>query len=130
MSRGENIDFGLIEWKPTFTIGGKVLSYNRIPIANVSERIVEVPIGLDFLASSATRGAKALEVGNVLSKYENAASDLLGISTRSIVDKFERGEGIVNVDLMNLPAGIKYSAIVSISTVEHVGQGAEPGGNY
>ena len=64
-----------------------------------------------------------LEVGNVLSNYENSLSDYLGIRPRRIVDKFEIAEGVENVDILDVSNSIKYSGIVSISTVEHVGQG-------
>lgn len=75
--------------------------------------------------------ASILEVGNVLSHYENHLSETLGIITsRRIVDKFEVEVGVDNEDLMNLPSDKKYDAIVSLSTVEHIGQKGDPSGGY
>ena len=37
-----------------------------------------------------------------------------------IVDKYEKGDGIVNEDIVNFRPGKKYDLIVSISTLEHI----------
>jgi len=39
----------------------------------------------------------------------------------TILDKFERGKGIINEDILNFVATEKFELIVSISTFEHIG---------
>jgi hypothetical protein len=75
------------------------------------ERIVEVPIVLAELRSRA--GQRVLEVGNVLSHYVASRHD--------IVDKYERGTGVLNEDILDYRPAHRYDFIVSISTVEHIG---------
>lgn len=112
-----------------FTFQGKQFFYNRIPFNNRAERAVEVPIAFDFLAKQTSR-ERMLEVGNVLQYYENALSDSLYIRHRRIVDKFEVGDGIDNVDIIDLDPREKYHTIVCVSTVEHVGQHCSPTGSF
>ena len=119
----------MTEWKRTFVFKDKELHYNRIRYNNPTERAVEVPIGFDFLASFNSQ-ARILEVGNVLSYYENVLSEKSGIIKRKIIDKFENDLDVDNEDLMELPSHIRYDAIVSISTIEHIGQSLEPSGTY
>jgi FkbM family methyltransferase len=116
-------------WSRTFLYKGKPLPYNRIGYNNVGERAVEIPIALNFLATLEKKN-KILEVGNTLSHYENVLSHYLGIGDRQIVDKFEVALGVDNIDLMDLPTREKYDGIISVSTVEHIGQGVEPSGAY
>jgi hypothetical protein len=118
-----------MQWKSTFIYKGKPLYYNRIPVNNSAERSIEIPIAFDFLAHLKEKN-KIIEIGNVLHYYENSLSEYIGIRDRRIVDKFERCPGVDNVDLMDLQFEQKYDAIVSISTVEHIGQGIEPSGYY
>ena len=112
-----------------FTFRGKRLFYNRIPYNNRAERIVEIPLAFDFLASHSDKDGM-LEVGNALQFYENSLSDVLNIRGRDIIDKFEAGDGIKQIDLMDFNPTRKYATIVSISTVEHVGQSVMPSGRY
>ena len=112
-----------------FIFHGKSLYYNRIIFNNPSERTIEVPIAFDFLANLPEKD-KILEVGNVLSNYENYLSEYIGIRPRRILDKFESGLDIDQLDLMDLSEQEKYTAIVSVSTVEHIGQGTHPKGAY
>ena len=118
-----------MDWTPTFAFRGKSLYYNRIPVNNCSERSVEIPIAFDFLSQVNIKN-KILEIGNVLYFYENGLSDYIGIRNRRIVDKFEQCPGVENIDLIDLPSNEKYDAIVSVSTVEHIGQGIEPSVGY
>jgi len=115
--------------KNTFFFKSQYFYYNRIPVNNFGERAVEIPLAFNFLAHL-DRKSKILEVGNVLGLYENSLSEYVGIRTRRIVDKFEQDIGIDNVDFMDLPSEEKYDVIVSVSTVEHIGQGIEPSGSY
>ena len=117
------------KWTRTFTFKGKELYYNRIKFNNPTERAVEISIAFDFIANLENH-QKILEVGNVLSHYENSLSENLGLRTRRIIDKFEVDLGVENQDLMSLPSSEKYDAIVSISSVEHVGQAGDPSGGY
>jgi hypothetical protein len=116
-------------WKNTFVFNEKELYYNQIKFNNPTERAVEIPIAFNFLANI-QKPANILEVGNTLSNYENSLSETLGIRERRIVDKFESELGVDNEDLMNLPSEEKYDAILSISTVEHIGQNVDPSGGY
>jgi FkbM family methyltransferase len=112
-------------WKPTFIYKGKHLPYNRIGYNNTGEPAIEIPIALDFLASLEKKD-NILEIGNTLSHYENSLSEYIGIRPRRIVDKFEVALGVDNVDFMDISSEEKYDVIVSVSTVEHIGQGIEP----
>ncbi|HEY9674814.1 MAG TPA: hypothetical protein V6D11_25465 [Waterburya sp.] len=114
-----------MHWKETFILNGSLIYYNRINYNNAAERSIEVPIAFNFLAHSLAdiRGkAKILEIGNVLSNYENSLSDYLGIRPRRVVDKYEVGLGVENTDMMDILDTDKYDIIIAISTVEHVGQ--------
>ena len=114
-------------WNRQFTFRGRQFCYNRIPYNNWSERAVEVPLAFDFLARHVEH---MLEVGNVLQHYENELSDVLDVRNRCIVDKFEVGSGITNVDILAMDSNDKYQAVLSISTVEHVGQHVSLDGCY
>lgn len=105
----------------SFVFKGKRLRYNQSSHNNLGERAVEVPIAFDFLASL-TNTASLCEIGNVLANYEALHDPEQRYHARQIVDKYERGERIDNIDVMDLPAQAKYNAIISISTVEHVEQ--------
>ena len=76
-----------------------------------NERAVEIPIILDYL--NRFRGKNILEIGNVISHYENVDYD--------IVDKYEKGKGVINSDINEYNPSKKYDLIVSISTFEHIG---------
>ena len=116
----------------TFIFNGQRLPYNRLEHNNFpcSERAVEIPIACNFLARLKDK-TRLLEVGNVLKHYEELIErDQVEIQARRIIDKYEIAGGVDNVDLMELAPSEKYSAIISISTVEHIGQGAEPNQVY
>lgn len=77
-----------------------------------SERAIEVPIGIDFTRN--VTSSKLLEIGNVLSYYDTKSS-------HSTVDLYETLPGVINEDALTFNPGKRYDAIVSISTVEHIG---------
>lgn len=81
-----------------------------------NERSVEVPIALGFLEEHA--GAAVLEVGNVLSHYAPVEHDVL--------DRYEVSPGVINEDAADFAPGRLYDAIVSVSTLEHVGMYEDP----
>lgn len=74
-----------------------------------NERAVEVPIAWSFVRGGV--GTDRLEFGNVLAHYGD-------LPARRIVDRYEAGAGVENVDLFTVAGSFDW--IVSISTVEHV----------
>jgi hypothetical protein len=97
----------------TFQFRGSTLEclYHRYNMTWACERCVEVPIARFYLGRHT--GERILEVGNVLSHYSPVAHDIL--------DKFERGEGVINQDIVDFHPLQKYGLILSISTFEHIG---------
>jgi len=86
-----------------------------------NERTVEVPIAAAALSRHA-RG-KVLEVGNVLANYVPAHALP---ADRTVIDKYEQAPGVSNVDVVEHEPAAPYELIVSLSTIEHVGQDEEP----
>lgn len=80
------------------------------------ERCVEIPIVCKFIYENNQNNI--LEIGNVLNHYFKIDHD--------IVDKYEKGKGVINEDVVNFQTAKKYSLIVSISTLEHVGWDETP----
>jgi SAM-dependent methyltransferase len=76
------------------------------------ERTIEIPIFQEIVKLRG--GASVLEVGNVLSHYSSFP--------HVIVDKYERGRGVINEDIVTFdPGEQRFDLVVSISTLEHVG---------
>jgi SAM-dependent methyltransferase len=95
--------------------------YHGYNITWAGERSVEIPIAKFYLDQFA--GKDVLEVGNVLSHYFPISHDVL--------DKFEKGPGIINKDLIDFHPSKQFDLIVSISTFEHIGfddEASEPSG--
>jgi hypothetical protein len=101
-----------------FTLAGQRYSYFFHPHqwTWLTERSVEVPIVRRFLDRYA--GKRVLEVGNVLAHY-CAHSHL-------VVDKYERGPGVLNRDVLDVEDLGSFDLVISISTLEHVGWDEEP----
>lgn len=97
----------------SFVFRGRTHScfFARYNMTWVGERMVEIPIGRVLLENS--KPGPELEVGNVLSHY--------GPVKHEIVDKFERGAGVINTDILEFKPGRAYRLILSISTFEHIG---------
>jgi hypothetical protein len=97
----------------TFQFHGRELPllYHRYNMTWASERCVEVPIGRYY--AEAADPAQTLEVGNVLSHY--------GPVRHEIIDKFEKGPGVINEDITSFRPSKRYDLILSISTFEHIG---------
>lgn len=76
-----------------------------------NERTVEIAIALRFIERY--NGRRILEVGNVLSHY--------GAAPHEVVDKYEAGPGVLNVDVLDYRPDDRYDLIVCVSTLEHVG---------
>lgn len=87
------------------------LFYHAYNMTWASERCVEVPIGRWYVR--AFQGRRILEVGNVLAHY--------GAIQHRVLDKFERGPGIINEDIVDFHPPEPLDLIVSISTFEHIG---------
>jgi len=85
--------------------------YHRYNMTWASERCVEVPIGRWWAAKYPPDAV--LEVGNVLSHY--------GPAQHQILDKFEKGPGVINEDIVTFKPNKKYQLVFSISTFEHIG---------
>jgi hypothetical protein len=97
----------------TFVFDGETLPYfyAKYNITWVTERVLEVPIGLHFLKIAGAENT--LEVGNVLGHYAPPQ--------HAVLDKFERGPNIINADITTFDPKRTYDLILSISTFEHIG---------
>jgi hypothetical protein len=97
----------------SFQYKGQTLQYffHRYNMTWASERCVEVPIGRWWVSQKPAEST--LEVGNVLSHYAPVHHQIL--------DKFERGPGVINEDILNFRPPNRFQLIISISTFEHIG---------
>jgi hypothetical protein len=97
----------------TFVFESETLPYfyAKYNVTWVTERVLETPIGLRFLELAGPENT--LEVGNVLGHYIPVQ--------HTVIDKFERGEKIINQDIVTFKPGRTYDLILSISTFEHIG---------
>lgn len=76
-----------------------------------NERCVEIPLVLKLIKENTDK--EILELGNVMSHYVNIKHDVL--------DKYEKGKGVTNEDVVSFKSRKKYDLIIAISTLEHVG---------
>jgi hypothetical protein len=97
----------------TFSFDGATLKYfyAKYNITWVTERVLEVPIGMHCIQRAGEENS--LEVGNVLSHYFPPK--------HAILDKFEKGPGIINEDILDYRPDRKFDLVLSISTFEHIG---------
>jgi hypothetical protein len=99
-----------------FNFNGNNLNYFRhnFNLAYKNERTIEVAIVENFLRKL-DKNARILEVGNVLTHYgfDNV--------TRDVLDKYDPAPHVINEDVVSFNPQVKYDAIFSISTLEHVG---------
>ena len=102
----------------TFMFNGKSYKYfyHRYNTTWRNERAVEVPIVWEVVENY--HGRRILEIGNVLSHYFDINHEVL--------DKYEKGDGVVNEDVVDFQPSRKYDLIVSVSTLEHVGWDENP----
>jgi len=84
--------------------------YHKYNSTWTNERCVEVPIIKSIINNSK---GKILEIGNVLAHYYTPTWDIL--------DKYEKGKGVINKDIETFSPNEKYDLIVAISTFEHIG---------
>lgn len=90
--------------------------YHLFNYTFLTERAVEIPIAQEAVLSY--RKKKVLEVGNVLAHYFDLPHE--------IVDKYEKGPGVSNEDIVDFNPGKKYDLIISVSTLEHIGWDEKP----
>lgn len=100
----------------SFDFNGNSLGYFRANynLAFENERTVEIPIAMSFIKSLKSSD-NLLEVGNVVANY--------GVKpiNRDILDKYDANTYVINEDVILFKPAKKYDAILSISTLEHVG---------
>ena len=103
-----------------FVFEGKSLPlfYHRDNMTWANERAVEVPVAGEFLRRFA--GKRVLEVGNVTPHYLDTG--------HTVLDKFERGPGIINEDIAGFAPGERFDLILSVSTFEPIGYDDEANG--
>lgn len=101
------------EVRGSFPWGGERVRYFTHPYHYtwLNERSVEVALAERVLAGHP--GAAVLEIGNVTRHY-------LPVD-HAVVDKYEHGAGVSNLDVVDLAEEQEYDVILAISTLEHVG---------
>jgi hypothetical protein len=104
--------------KRTFAYNGQEVEYFEHPYNRtwVNERAVEIPILWNLMQKYAP--ADVLEIGNVISHYYQFG--------HTVVDKYEKGHGTIQQDVVDLKLSKQYPLIVTISTIEHVGWDETP----
>lgn len=102
----------------TFSFGGREFPYfnHRYNFTPFNERRVEIPLARAFLAGADAKDV--LEVGNVMAHYDTVR--------HLVIDKYETAAGVENADAVNYAPGRRFSRILSISTLEHVGWDESP----
>jgi len=80
-----------------------------------SDRTIEIPLIWDEVIKY--KPEEVLEVGNVLGYYIDRKHD--------VVDLLEKGDDIITADIRTYKDEKKYKLIVSITTLEHVGDGKD-----
>ena len=81
-----------------------------------NERCAEIGLGRHVLESRDP--SRVIELGNVL--------PLAGFGGHTVIDKYERGDGVVNVDILDYVPPRRFDLAISISTLEHVGWDEDP----
>ena len=89
-----------------------VHSYN---LTWINERTVEIPIALEYLGEYMSKHKSVLEIGFVLPNY------IKSLDKWDVVDKFDKGEDVINQDILDYNPKKRYDLILSVSTFEHIG---------
>jgi hypothetical protein len=97
-----------------FSVGGRDLSYVVHPYNETwrNERAVELAIAFDWLDRRPP--GPVLEIGHVTAHYRSTPQ-------HTIVDLYEPAEGVLNVDALTYAPPERFTSILAISTLEHVG---------
>lgn len=100
----------MIEQQPSFTFRGHEYAYfvHKINETGSNERCVEIPISLPY----ADRNMDMLEFGDVLTQYGYGGHPVIDLKT-----------GNIREDIREWSPPQIYGLCVSISTLEHVGEG-------
>lgn len=87
-----------------------------------NERSIEIPIIMSVIKKN--KGKHLLEFGNVLSHYFSVKHDIIdkGEEDFGIIDFKHSNHHVIDKDIIQYNTKNKYDLIVSISTLEHVGQ--------
>lgn len=99
-----------------FELGGERFTHLVHPFILDNERTVEIPLALQLVERR--RGGRILEVGNVLSAYARFE--------HTVVDKYEKGSGVLNADIVDYRPEQPFDLILCLSTLEHVGWDETP----
>ena len=92
--------------------------YHDYNVTWANERCVELPIAIAEFAKGPRENC--LEIGDVLSHYISGPVDWL------VLDKYEKREGVLNLDIASFAPARRFDLIISISTLEHVGWDESP----
>lgn len=79
--------------------------------SRTNERAVEIPIFQDWIMRHPGR---LLEMGNVLRHYDPSMA-------HTVIDRYEHAPGVTNMDILDFEPKPRFDAIVTISTIEHIG---------
>lgn len=90
-------------------------SYNNF---RLSERAIEIPVIKYFLSGNDYR--EILEIGNVTNNYYDYFREIFADKNKTVVDKFERAPGVINLDIADYVPQQKFDFVFSISTFEHM----------
>jgi hypothetical protein len=101
-----------------FEFKGKILKYFYHSYNNhrITERAIEIPIIRYYFERIGKR--TCLEIGNVTNHYYSYFLDLIDLKT--VIDKYEKGYGVINKDIKDFFPENKFDFIFSISTFEHM----------
>jgi hypothetical protein len=99
-----------------FEVGGERFNHFVHPFILDNERTVEIPLALRLVEQR--RGARILEVGNVLAAYRRFE--------HAVVDKYEKATGVLNTDIVDYRPPQPFDLILCLSTLEHVGWDETP----
>lgn len=101
-----------------FEVAGNDIAYELTRYNNswLNERTVEIALARHFLAGDPP--GTVLEIGNVLRNYR---LEPLAESSHVVVDKHEEVGDVVNDDARYYRSDRRFAAVVSISTLEHIG---------
>lgn len=103
---------------PQFSFNDKKLDYYYHSFNNhrLTERSIEIPI-IRYFLEKLSHDDTVLEIGNVTNHYYTLFSEVF--NNKTVVDKYEKGYGVINEDLIHYVPQMKFDFIFSISTFEH-----------